>query len=180
MRGVYVMWHVYQVRNTKKLDPLRLLAPRAHSGIRGYGNTPPHARLPRRRSRVAEEGAASALALQLRVDLETEATVKSKLNTCGQGVAARGVKVGGGSWRGVQHADAAHKCGYGGQLLLQGWCRAVRVGCMHAWLAYAARAGVQLVISGSRAGRRLCARGRPHLNFDGGRDLDEALSQPPR
>ena len=106
--------------------------------------------------------------------------MKSKLNTCGQGVAARGVKVGGGSWRGVQHAAAAHTCGHGGQLWLQGWCRAVGVGCMHVWLAYAARAGVQLVISGSRAGRRLCARGRPHLNFDRGRDLDDALSQPPR
>ena len=101
------------------------------------GSSRPH---PQPLSRVAdpaaEEDAASALALQLRVDLETKATMKSKLNTCGQGVAARGVKVGGGSFGAVcRDADAAHKCGHGGQLWLQGWCRAVGVGCMHAWLA---------------------------------------------
>lgn len=160
-------------QNTQKSRSAPHAPPSAHRGRT-------HSRSPASQAPAAEADAASALALQLRVDLETEATMKSKLNTCGQGVAARGVKVGGGSWRGVQHADAAHTCGHGGQLWLQGWCRAVGVGCMHVWLAYAARAGVQLVISGSRAGRRLCARGRPHLNFDRGRDLDDALSQPPR
>ena len=75
--------------------------------------------------------------------------------------------------------QGARKCGCGGQLGLQGWRRAVGMGCMHAWLACAAHEGVPLAVLGTRGGGRPCAMGTFYLHGSGGRALDDELSKPP-
>ena len=72
----------------------------------------------------------------------------------------------------------ARKCVCGGQLGLQGWCRAVWMGCMGAWLAYAAHAGVPHAVLGTRGGGRPWAVGTTHLRGSGGRALDDGWSKP--
>ena len=67
----------------------------------------------------------------------------------------------------------AGNCGCGGHLGLQGWRRAVGMGCMHAWAACAAHARVLLAILGTRGGGGLWAVGRLHLRGSGGRALDD-------
>ena len=58
--------------------------------------------------------------------------------------------------------SAQMRCG--GHLGLQGWCRAMGMGCKYVWLANAARAGVPLALLGARGGWRLRARGGVHLH----------------
>ena len=73
----------------------------------------------------------------------------------------------------------ARKCGCGGHLGLQGWRRALGMGCMHALAACAAHARVLLAILGTRGVGGLWAVGRLHLRGSGGRALDDERSQPP-
>ena len=72
----------------------------------------------------------------------------------------------------------ARKSTCGGQLGLQGWRRAVWMGCMGAWLAYAAHAGVPHAVLGTRGGGRPWAVGTTHLRGSGGRALDDGWSKP--
>ena len=73
----------------------------------------------------------------------------------------------------------ARKCGCGGHLRLQGWCRAMGMGCVYVWLANAARAGVPLALLGARGGWRLRARGGVHLHGSRGGALGGGSSQLP-
>ena len=73
----------------------------------------------------------------------------------------------------------ARKCGCGGHLGLQGWCRAMGMGCVYVWLANAARAGVPLALLGARGGWRLRARGGVHLHGSRGGALGGGSSQLP-
>ena len=75
-------------------------------------------------------------------------------------------------------AESKGKCGCGGHLGLQGWRRAVWMGCMGAWLAYAAHAGVPHAVLGTRGGGRPWAVGTTYLPGSGGRALDDGLSKP--
>ena len=70
-------------------------------------------------------------------------------------------------------------CGNEGHLGLQGWRRAVGMGCMHAWAACAAHARVLLAMLGTQGGGGLWAVGRLHLRGSLGRALDDDLSQAP-
>ena len=155
--GARLVWHdskkpLTEAKHTKEsvcaagTHPPRLIA------------AAPTAALPRRKSRRRSRrgvGSCSAASSRSRNGGHDEVQVEY--------LRPRGRRTRRKSRRGFLAWCAARKCstqlrGHGGQLWLQGWRRAVGVGCMHVWLAYAARAGVQLVISGSRAGRRLCAR----------------------
>ena len=75
--------------------------------------------------------------------------------------------------------QCARKCGCGGHLGLQGWRRAVGMGCMHAWVACAAHARVPLAILGAQGGGGLWAVGGLHLHGSGGQALDDEWSKPP-
>ena len=124
-----------------------------------------------------QKGNYPLVALHHRFLRKTEAMIESKFMICNQAGAARGTRAGGVCGMLCGAPLRARKCVCGGQLGLQGWCRAVWMGCMGAWLAYAAHAGVPHAVLGTRGGGRPWAVGTTHLPGSGGRALADDWSK---